>query len=49
VGYKYQKTKGWTEERHDTFFENATWGRAQFWKGKVKNIFLAVEELNPTV
>ena len=48
LGYTGAKTKGWTEERNDTFFKKATWGSQAFWKAKVKKIFSAVEELNPT-
>lgn len=46
LGYTGPRTKGWTEGRNDNFFERATWGSQVFWKGKVKKIFLAVEELN---
>lgn len=46
LGYTGPRTKGWMEGRNDNFFERATWGSQAFWKGKVKKIFLAVEELN---
>lgn len=46
LGYTGHRTKGWMEGENDSFFEGATWGSQAFWKGKVKNIFLAVEELN---
>jgi len=46
MGHTGHKTKGWTDGRHDYFFEGATWGSEAFWKEKVKKIFLAVEELN---
>ncbi len=44
--YTGTRTEGGTDERNDGFFERATWGSEAFWKGKVKVIFLAVEELN---
>ena len=34
LGYTGSKTKGWTDERHDRFFEKATLGSEGFWKGK---------------
>lgn len=46
LGDTGHRTKGWMEGRNDGFFERATWGSQAFWKGKVKKIFLAVEELN---
>jgi len=45
LGYNGPRTKGWMEGRNDGFFKRATWGSQEFWKGKVKKIFLAVEEL----
>ena len=45
LGYTGPKTKGWTEGRNDNFFKKAIWGSQVFWKEKVKEIFLAVEEL----
>jgi hypothetical protein len=46
LGYAGPRTKGWMESRNDNFFEKATWGCQTFRKGKVKKIFLAVEEVN---
>ena len=46
LGYTASRTKGWTDGRHDGFFESAAWGSEAFWKGKVKKIFLAVEEIS---
>ena len=46
LGSFASKTKGMTDERHDRFFEKATWGSEAFWKDKVKRILLGVEELN---
>lgn len=46
LGYTGARTKGWTDGRHDGLFESSTWGEEAFWKGKVKKIFGAVEELS---
>ena len=46
LGYTGRRTKGWTEERSDDFFEEATLGSQAFWKGKVERIYRAVKELN---
>ena len=35
LGYTASRTKGWTDGRHDGFFESAAWGYKALWKGKV--------------
>ena len=46
LGSTAHRTKGWMDGKNDDFFEGATWGSNAFWKGKVKKIFDAVEELS---
>jgi len=40
------KTENWMEVRNDHYVEKATWGSREFWNGRLKRIFLAVEGLN---
>jgi hypothetical protein len=46
LGYKGQRTKGWTNDRSDNYFDGAIFGNLKFWKGKIDIIFLAVPGIN---
>ncbi|KAK6537892.1 hypothetical protein TWF694_010790 [Orbilia ellipsospora] len=48
IGYEGSKTKGWIYGKNDQMFDSATWGGQEFWEARVKRIFLAVKELQPS-
>lgn len=46
LGSDIRRTKGWKDETHDGLFDKATLGSKEFWKERVKRIYLAIGELN---
>lgn len=46
LGSYIHRTKGWKDERHDGLFDKATLGSKEFWKERVKRIYVAIGELN---